>query len=210
MSQWLTRWSGSLEKESGGRIAVKRFPGSQMGPVQQHYDYARTGQADVVWFLHGATPGRFQLTEIVQVPYLIGSAEIGTKVLNDPPTGGEGLFLIAWLVAWNIIGPLFTFFWLWNIAGREIVTLEDEALTVRYALGPSGWTRRFDRREVTDLRVSPPATADFRSLAWWPGGGTIAFDYGARTNRFGGGLDEAEAKQIVADFRRRLEPPEPF
>jgi TRAP-type transport system periplasmic protein len=84
MSQWLTKWSDSLEKESGGRITVKRFPGSQMGPVQQHYDYARTGQADVVWFLHGATPGRFQLTEIVQVPYLIGSAEIGTKVLNDP------------------------------------------------------------------------------------------------------------------------------
>ena len=72
------------EKDSGGRITVKRFPGSQMGPVQQHYDLARTGQADVSWFLHGATPGRFPLTEIVQVPYLVGSAEIGTKVLNDP------------------------------------------------------------------------------------------------------------------------------
>ena len=44
---------------------VKRFPGSQMGPMQQHYDFARTGQADVSWFLHGATPGRFPLTEIV-------------------------------------------------------------------------------------------------------------------------------------------------
>jgi TRAP-type C4-dicarboxylate transport system substrate-binding protein len=54
-----------------------------MGPVQQHYDYARTGQADVSWFLHGATPGRFPLTELVQLPYLVGSAEIGTKVLND-------------------------------------------------------------------------------------------------------------------------------
>ena len=84
MSQWLIKWSEELEKQSGGRIAVKRFPGSQMGPVQQHYDFARTNQADVVWFLHGATPGRFPLTEIVQVPYLIGSAEIGTKVLNDP------------------------------------------------------------------------------------------------------------------------------
>ena len=31
----------------------------------------------------GATPGRFPLTELVQVPYLVGSAEIGTKVLND-------------------------------------------------------------------------------------------------------------------------------
>jgi len=84
MSQWLIKWSDDLGKQSGGRIAVKRFPGSQMGPVPQHYDFARTGQADVVWFLHGATPGRFVLTELIQLPYLVGSAEIGTKVLNDP------------------------------------------------------------------------------------------------------------------------------
>src|SRR2546421_9268792 len=77
MSQWLIKWSDQLEKESGGRITVKRFPGSQMGPVQQHYDFARTGQADVAWFLHGTTPGRFPLTELVQLPYLVGSAEIG-------------------------------------------------------------------------------------------------------------------------------------
>ena len=83
MSRWLIQWSDNLAKDSGGRISVKRFPGSQMGPVQQHYDFARTGQADVSWFLHGATPGRFPLTEIVQLPYLVGSAEIGTKVLND-------------------------------------------------------------------------------------------------------------------------------
>jgi TRAP-type C4-dicarboxylate transport system substrate-binding protein len=84
MSKWLIKWSDELAKQSGGRLTVKRFPGSQMGPVQQHYDYARTGQADVSWFLHGATPGRFPLTELVQLPYLVGSAEIGTKVLNDP------------------------------------------------------------------------------------------------------------------------------
>jgi TRAP-type C4-dicarboxylate transport system substrate-binding protein len=83
MSRWLIKWSDNLEKESGGRIAVKRFPGAQMGPIQQHYDFARTGQADVAWFLHGATPGRFPLTEIIQLPYLAGSSEIGTKVLND-------------------------------------------------------------------------------------------------------------------------------
>lgn len=83
MSQWLIKWANNLEKDSSGRITVKRFPGSQMGPVQQHYDFVRTGQADVAWFLHGATPGRFPLTELVQVPYLVGSAEIGTKVLND-------------------------------------------------------------------------------------------------------------------------------
>jgi TRAP-type C4-dicarboxylate transport system substrate-binding protein len=83
MSQWLVKWSEQLEKGSGGRIAVKRFPGAQMGPTPQHYDFARTGQADAVWFLHGGTPGRFPLTEIVNLPFMVGSAEIGTKVLND-------------------------------------------------------------------------------------------------------------------------------
>ena len=84
MSQWLIKWSGELEKGSNGRIVVKRFPGAQMGPTPQHYDFARTGQADVTWFLHGGTPGRFPLTEIISLPYMVGSSEICTKTLNDP------------------------------------------------------------------------------------------------------------------------------
>ncbi len=84
MSQWLIKWSGDIEKGSNGRIVVKRFPGAQMGPTPQHYDFVRTGQADVAWFLHGGTPGRFPLTEIINLPFMAGSAEIGTKVLNDP------------------------------------------------------------------------------------------------------------------------------
>src|SRR5439155_18870180 len=34
-------------------------------------------------FLHGGTPGRFPLTELTHLPYVVGSAEIGTKVIND-------------------------------------------------------------------------------------------------------------------------------
>ena len=83
MSQWLIKWSEQLEKGSGGRLVVKRFPSAQMGPTPGHYDFARTGQADVSWFLHGGTPGRFPLTEIINLPFMAGSAEIGTKVLND-------------------------------------------------------------------------------------------------------------------------------
>ena len=84
MSQWLIKWSENLEKASNGRIVVKRFPNSQMGPTPAHYDLARTGQADVSWFLHGGTPGRAPLTELISLPFMVGSAEIGTKVLNDP------------------------------------------------------------------------------------------------------------------------------
>lgn len=83
MSKWLVQWGEKLEKASNGRLAFKHFPSSQMGPTPAMYDLARTGQAEVSWFLHGATPGRFQLTELIQLPYVVGSAEIGTKVIND-------------------------------------------------------------------------------------------------------------------------------
>ncbi len=83
MTQWLVKWGEKLEKASGGRLAFRHFPGAQMAPAPAHYDLARSGQADVAWFLHGGTPGRFPLTEISHLPYMVGSAEIGTKVLND-------------------------------------------------------------------------------------------------------------------------------
>jgi TRAP-type C4-dicarboxylate transport system substrate-binding protein len=84
MSQWLIRWSEALQKRSNGQIVVKRFPGAQLGTAQQHFDLARTGRADVAWFFHGGTPGRFPLTELVNLPYMVGSADAGTRALNDP------------------------------------------------------------------------------------------------------------------------------
>ena len=83
MSVWLQNWADRLEKDSGGRIAPKMFAGAQLGPPPIYYDAARTGQLEVAWFLSGGTPGRFPLTELINLPYLVGSAEIGTKVLND-------------------------------------------------------------------------------------------------------------------------------
>jgi TRAP-type C4-dicarboxylate transport system substrate-binding protein len=83
MTQWLTKWTERLEKGSNGRLTFKHFWGASMAPAPAHYDLARSGQADVSWFLHGGTPGRFPLTELINLPYMVGSAEIGTKVLND-------------------------------------------------------------------------------------------------------------------------------
>src|SRR2546425_11346482 len=83
MSKWLVQWGEKLEKASNGRLVFKHFPGAQMAPPPAHYDLARTGQADVSWFLHGGTPGRFPPTELISLPYMAGSAQIRTKTLND-------------------------------------------------------------------------------------------------------------------------------
>jgi TRAP-type C4-dicarboxylate transport system substrate-binding protein len=84
ISKYLEAWGQDLEKKSNGRFVVKQFPGSQMGPTPVYFDHVRKGTAEVAWFLHGATPGRFPLTELVNLPYMVGSAEIGCKMMNDP------------------------------------------------------------------------------------------------------------------------------
>lgn len=91
MSKWLVGWGEKLEKASGGRLAFKHFAGATMAPVPGHYDLAASGRAEVSWFLHGATPGRFPLTELTHLPYVVGSAEIGTKVINDAQLRGKYL-----------------------------------------------------------------------------------------------------------------------
>ena len=84
MSKWLENWGSRLEKASDGRLSFRFFPSAQLAPAPAHYDLPRTGQAEVSWFLHGGTPGRFPLTDLISLPFMVGSAGIGTKTLNDP------------------------------------------------------------------------------------------------------------------------------
>jgi len=84
VSKWIENWARRMEKESNGALKFTIYPGAQLGPPQKYYDLARTGQADITWLGHGFTPGRFPLTELSNLPYVMGSAEIGAKVLNDP------------------------------------------------------------------------------------------------------------------------------
>jgi TRAP-type C4-dicarboxylate transport system substrate-binding protein len=73
--------------KSNGRLVVEPYWGSSMGPLPRHYDMARTGVADMSFYQHGATPGRFPLTELTHMPYLFPSgfkgSLVGAKVAAD-------------------------------------------------------------------------------------------------------------------------------
>ena len=84
VSQWIVEWTKDMEAKSNGKLKFNIIPSAQLGPITKYYDIARRGQADITWFLHGGTPGRFQLTEISNLPFLFCSGEHATKVLNDP------------------------------------------------------------------------------------------------------------------------------
>jgi hypothetical protein len=117
--------------------------------------------------------------------------------------GGPGAFLAFWLLGWTVGGAVALYAWIWILAGREIVRLDGQTLAIsREPIGLPR-NREFDWGQIRNLRVS--LSRDPRSALLEPG--TIAFDYGAKTYRFGNGLDEAEAAMLIDEVRQRFQPP---
>lgn len=68
-------WADKVEKDSGGKIKVDRFPSMQLGgKPPQLMDQAIDGVADIVWTVVGYTPGRFPRTEVFELPFMMTDA----------------------------------------------------------------------------------------------------------------------------------------
>jgi len=123
-----------------------------------------------------------------------------TPVAHGDPPPLE--FLALWLCAWTVGGVFALYSLLWLLSGRERVTITGEALTVRREIFGLGLSKAYRLGAVRDLRVvdiAPVLPFSFgRGDLLGRSSGPIAFDYGAKTIRFGAGIDAAEAKQLVA------------
>jgi TRAP-type C4-dicarboxylate transport system substrate-binding protein len=84
---WFLETKKRLAEKTGGKLILELYFGSSMGPMPRHYDLARTGVADMAFFQHGATRGRFPLVELTHSPYLVPSGAAGsimaTKMAAD-------------------------------------------------------------------------------------------------------------------------------
>ena len=142
----------------------------------------------------------------------VGEFMVTRQFLNgDAPPGGE-VFMLAWLGVWTVGGAVAIYAWLWQVMGKEMLTVHGETFKTRRAIGGFGFDKKYDLVEMRDLRMGHIGVnpLDFSSSLqlWGVGGGVILFDYGARTYRFGAGLDEGEAKQVVTAIKQRYRIPE--
>jgi TRAP-type C4-dicarboxylate transport system substrate-binding protein len=73
-------WADNVERDSGGRIKVDRFPAMQLGGAPPDLiDQAIDGVADVVWTVVGYTPGRFPRTEVFELPFFVADARAASS-----------------------------------------------------------------------------------------------------------------------------------
>jgi hypothetical protein len=133
---------------------------------------------------------------------------LGHPFPRSKPTSAA--FLGVWLVFWTCGGVAALVTLLWNLAGREIITLSSTKLTRRTEILSVGRSFSYQVRDIKSLRPSMDASYGFHrsgrgALPFGAGGiGSLVFDYGARTIRLAPSLDEAEAKMLVNEFSTRL------
>jgi len=155
------------------------------------------------WAFGEIMVGGIFLAGIVQL--LFKTPEILPEVSKGGLAGlfGGGLFMLVWLTIWTVGGGFALYSFLWQVAGKENIGVSYDMIKIQRAVFGFGRTKEYLATDIKDLRVTPWA-ADHNIFSWsrsssiWGmSSGILAFDYGAKTFRFGGGIDEAEAKQIL-------------
>jgi hypothetical protein len=127
--------------------------------------------------------------------WTFGAALAAVDLVNGGDDAGGVIFLILWLAGAALAGGVVVLVLGWNLFGREIVTVGGGELVVERRAGPYHSEKRFARDRIGRLRSDPKGSESQWDI-WGLTGGSIELDYGNRTHRFAGKLDEAESAQL--------------
>ena len=71
----LVPWAQKIEKETNGQVKIKFIPGGALGKPGRAYDVVAKGIADIGWDICDYSPGKFPLTTVIELPFMVNSAE---------------------------------------------------------------------------------------------------------------------------------------
>jgi TRAP-type transport system periplasmic protein len=78
----LKPWCDKLAAESNNRLKCQIYPSLQLGGNSaQLYDQVKDGVVDVVWTIPGYSAGRFPLSEVFELPFMMHNAEATSKAV---------------------------------------------------------------------------------------------------------------------------------
>ena len=93
--RFMSNCGTELEAKSGGRFKVTLYPAAQLGGgANRQFDSARNGVVDIAISTHGATPGRYPMTELVSLPFVAPAAGASSAVASRRLTELSSEFLL--------------------------------------------------------------------------------------------------------------------
>jgi TRAP-type C4-dicarboxylate transport system substrate-binding protein len=83
-ARFLKPWADKVAAESKGRIKIEIYPAMGLGgKPPELVNQVRDGIVDIVWTVHGFTPGRFPLTEVFELPFINADPVTMAKAIGD-------------------------------------------------------------------------------------------------------------------------------
>jgi TRAP-type C4-dicarboxylate transport system substrate-binding protein len=79
----MEHWAKEVEKRTGGKVKVQTFPGGTLLPAKNIFDGVISGLADIGNFAMSYQPGRFPVSEAVDLPLGFTSARVASLTLYD-------------------------------------------------------------------------------------------------------------------------------
>lgn len=141
--------------------------------------------------------------------WAFGEFQVIGQLLNPSEKTPVG-FLAVWLTGWTLGGLFALGTVLWQVAGRELITVSSSFLVHRVEALGFGRTRIYSAEKIKAFRATDYASGGLQNQQamappfFGPGFGPVAFDYGAKTIRLAPSIDEAEAKVLVRELARGL------
>ncbi len=133
------------------------------------------------------------------------SSVLGALVMDDQPIFANA-FLFVWLIGWIIGGFFVIATLLWSIAGLELIKVDGGILEIGKEIFNIKRSKKYQIDEIKHLAISPNVLNDVWGLGhqrnfFGLSGGTVKFDYGLKTFKFGAGIDEAEGRLLIESFK---------
>lgn len=142
-----------------------------------------------MWGAIGTMAGRWIVSGLTEGPESLGA------ILCVGP------FVLLGVGMWGLVGVWAVYGLSRELTSREIITVHPDAITIRYRGLWFDFSEVYRIEHIQNLHGIP---YEHHLFAYWhgwrakPSFGPLVFHYGAQLVYFGTGVDEAEARQILA------------
>jgi len=98
-------WAEAVEKATKGKVKIEIYPMQTLVKTKDAWNAVTSGLADVIWGFSATQPGRFDLLDTLQLPFIVTNAKAGSRtawaLLNKFPELQALFHDVKLLSAWT-------------------------------------------------------------------------------------------------------------
>lgn len=136
--------------------------------------------------------------------WLMGEVTAISQIFDEDSPGFAKAFLFVWITMWTVGGGFALVVLLWLVAGREVIVVDSGILEIGRQVFNLKRSKKYDIKLIRHLAINPTAgveVRDNRQRVPLGKGGVLKFDYGLKTVKFGGNIEEAEGRLLIEAFK---------